>query len=85
MRTGILRRENVPTDTKNRKIDGMTTEGSKGVCLDEHRRRGEGRGTGISYTVYTMARQSALRLIHEKDRRGRLAGDLGSYCASREG
>lgn len=45
-------------------------------------RRGEISGL---YTVYTIARQSALRLIHEKDRRGRLAGDLGSYCASREG
>lgn len=46
---------------------------------------GTGRGYTGSYTVYTMARQSALRLIQEKDRRGRLAGDLGSYCASREG
>lgn len=39
-------------------------------------------GSGL-YTVYTMARQSALRLIYEKDRRGRLAGDLGSYCLAR--
>jgi len=48
----------------------------------KEQKRGGGSG---SYTVYTMAKQSALRLIHEKNRRGRLAGDLGSYCASREG
>lgn len=64
-------------DGKKTKISAIIERGLKGV------RRSKREGSG-SYTVYTMARQSALRLIHEKDRRGRLAGDLGSYCASRE-